>query len=334
MIQHKLITAPPAAWQRQQAEAVRDPEELLALLGLSPAHLPASPAAAQTFALRVPRGYVARMRKGDPDDPLLRQVLPLDAELETTAGFSDDPVGDHAAVIQQGLLQKYRGRVLVMTTAACGIHCRYCFRRHFPYQEQAGRSSLWHSLCQRIAADDSIEEVILSGGDPLTLGDAQLATLVRQLDEIPHLKRLRLHSRQPVVLPERVDAALLAWLGETRLATVMVIHCNHANEIDAHVCQALARLKAAGVMLLNQSVLLRGVNDCADTLCRLSERLFEAGVMPYYLHLLDKVRGAAHFDVDRATAVQLMHQLRCRLPGYLVPRLVEEVTGTPYKQPL
>lgn len=334
MLQHKLTPEPAGSWQRQLAEAVRDPAELLALLDLPQDLLPTGEAAAQQFPLRVPRGFVARMKKGDPDDPLLRQVLPLAAEMVPAPGFSSDPVGDHAAIVQRGLLQKYRGRVLVMTTAACAIHCRYCFRRHFPYQEQGGRTSLWQSICARIAADSSIDEVILSGGDPLSLADPQLMELVRELERIAHLKRLRIHSRQPIVLPQRVDETLLDWLADTRLTTVMVIHCNHANEIDDQVRTALARLKSTGLTLLNQAVLLRGVNDDAGTLCRLSETLFEAGVMPYYLHLLDKVQGAAHFNVNRETAKAMVTQMRRRLPGYLVPKLVEEVAQTPYKRPL
>lgn len=334
MLQHKLIPAARHDWQRQLAESVRDPAELLALLELPADRLPVSAAATEQFALRVPRGFVARMKKGDPNDPLLRQVLPLDAEMRQVPGFARDPVGDHAAVVQPGLLQKYQGRVLVMTTAACGIHCRYCFRRHFPYQEQAARPSRWQAICDTIAADASIHEVILSGGDPLSLADAQLTQLVQGLERIPHLKRLRIHSRQPVVLPQRVDDALLSWLDNCTLKPVMVIHCNHANEIDASVRQALAKLQAIGVPLFNQAVLLRGVNDDATQLHRLSETLFESGVMPYYLHLLDKVQGAAHFEVDRQTAKALVMQLRRRLPGYLVPRLVEEVVQADYKQPL
>jgi EF-P beta-lysylation protein EpmB len=334
MLQHKRIQAPAATWQRALAGAVRDPAELLTLLELSAELLPAANAAARQFPLRVPRGFVARMKKGDPADPLLRQVLPLAAELEAAPGYNADPVGDDAAVVQPGLLQKYHGRVLIMTTAACAVHCRYCFRRHFPYQEQSGRTSLWHTICEHIAADDSISEVILSGGDPLSLNDQQLRPLVERLEAIPHLKRLRIHSRQPVVLPERIDTALLDWLGNTRLTPIMVIHCNHANEIDNQVRGALTQLKTAGISLLNQTVLLRGVNDDAATLCQLSETLFEAGVIPYYLHLLDKVAGAAHFDVDQETAGRLVTEMRKVMPGYLVPRLVQEVAQKPYKQPL
>lgn len=334
MLQHKLRPLTTNAWQQQLAEAVRDPRELLALLELDTAQLPVSPAAMAQFALRVPRGFVARMNKGDPDDPLLRQVLPLADEMDQTPGFGTDPVGDHAAVLQAGLLQKYHGRVLIMTTAACAIHCRYCFRRHFPYQEQGGRSSLWQDICARIAADPSITEVILSGGDPLSLADAPLRQLVTGLEQIPHVQRLRIHSRQPIVLPARVDAGLLDWLGQVSLKTVMVVHGNHANEIDEEVRSALAGLASIGVTLLNQAVLLRGVNDDVASLCRLSEALFDAGVMPYYLHLLDRVQGAAHFEVDRAVAQGLVTAMRERLPGYLVPRLVEEVAQQAYKQPL
>lgn len=316
------------------ANAVRDPHELLEILKI-PSHLVAlSGAAAEQFPLRVPRGYVARMRKQDPNDPLLRQVLPINAEMQAAEGFSIDPVGDHDAIVKRGLLQKYHGRVLIMTTAACAIHCRYCFRRHFPYQEQAAKSSLWQSLIDEITKDTSISEVILSGGDPLSLNNQQLLQLMTALEQIPHLKRLRIHSRYAVVLPERIDNTLLHWFNQTRLKSVMVVHSNHTNEIDTSVETALQKLKSANVTLLNQAVLLQGVNDNIDALCQLSESLFAAGVMPYYLHKLDKVQGAAHFDVDSDSAKHLIMEMRKRLPGYLVPKFVEEVAGMPFKQPV
>ena len=334
MLQHKLLQPQPTGWQQILADAIRDPYELLEILNL-PSHLvDLSKTAAEQFPLRVPRGYAARMRKQDPNDPLLRQVLPIGAEMQQTKGFNTDPVGDHDAIIKQGLLQKYHGRVLIMTTAACAIHCRYCFRRHFPYQEQAAKTSLWQTLIDEIAQDSSISEVILSGGDPLSLSNPQLLQLMTALEQTPHLKRLRIHSRYAVVLPERIDKTLLDWFSQTRLASVMVVHSNHANEIDTSVEIALQKLKSAGVHLLNQAVLLKGVNDDIDALCQLSETLFETGVIPYYLHKLDKVQGAAHFDMNEDTAKQLIIEMRKRLPGYLVPKLVQEVAGMPYKQPL
>ena len=334
MLQHKLLQVQPNDWQQLLANAVRNPYELLEILNISNSVVDLSKTAAEQFPLRVPRGYVARMRKQDPNDPLLRQVLPIDAEMQITKGFGTDPVGDHDAIIKQGLLQKYQGRVLIMTTAACAIHCRYCFRRHFPYQEQAAKSSLWQTLVSQIAQDTSISEVILSGGDPLSLNNQQLLQLMSALEQIPHLKRLRIHSRYAVVLPERIDNALVDWLGQTRLANIMVVHSNHANEIDTRVETALQKLKSANVTLLNQAVLLRGVNDNIDALCQLSESLFETGVIPYYLHKLDKVQGAAHFDVESDKAKHLITEMRKRLPGYLVPKLVEEIAGMPFKQPV
>lgn len=332
------VAATPAVpgWRRLLAEAVRDPGELLALLGLDPglAGGAAAAAAADGFPLRVPRGFVARMRHGDPDDPLLRQVLPLGAEAAEVPGFADDPVGDLAAAAAPGVLHKYRGRVLLVTTGACAVHCRYCFRRHFPYADQYAAGGDWDEALEHIAADPSIQEVILSGGDPLTLSDQRLGGLAQRLAALPQLRRLRLHTRLPVVLPERVDDALVAWLAGGRLAGVVVIHANHGNEIDGAVAAALGRLRAAGVTLLNQSVLLRGVNDTADALCALSERLFAAGVLPYYLHLLDPVRGAAHFDVPAAEARRLLAAVASRLPGYLVPRLVRERPGAAAKVPV
>ncbi len=319
-------------WQTEMADAVRDPRELLALLELEPAWLEPAQRAAAAFPLRVPRAFLARMRKGDPRDPLLRQVLPLGEELVETPGFTRDPVGDLPSRGARGLLHKYQGRVLLITTGACGVHCRYCFRRHFPYSEES--SADWQTTLDYLKADPSINEVILSGGDPLTLSDAKLAALADGLQSIPHIKRLRLHTRQPVVLPSRVDAPLLEWLGRCTLQKVVVLHTNHAREIDAEVRAACARLAAAGATLLNQSVLLRGVNDSTDALRDLSEALAEARVLPYYLNLLDPVAGAAHFDVPEAEALALLAALRARLPGYLVPRLVREVPGAPSKLPV
>ena len=272
------------------------------------------------------------MRAGDPADPLLRQVLPLDAEDQLNPGFGKDPVGDLAALAGPGVLHKYQGRALMITTGACAIHCRYCFRRHFPYAEAQGRGADWTPVLDYLASDDSIEEVILSGGDPLALSDSRLAALAEGLDRIAHLQRLRIHTRLPIVLPERVDADLLAWLGTTRLKPVMVLHANHAQEFDADVDAALVLLRNAGVCLLNQSVLLRGVNDSVAALRALSERLFVAGVLPYYLHLLDRVQGAAHYEVAEAQARALLLELAAQLPGYLLPRLVREQAGATAKQ--
>lgn len=322
-----------ARWQHSLADAVRDPGELLAALDLPDSLLPAARAAAEQFGLCVPRGYLARMERGNPQDPLLLQVLPVAGELQNDPTFGVDPVGDRRAMPRPGLLHKYHGRVLLVTTGACAVHCRYCFRRHFPYSEANPGADAWREALTYIAADASVQEVILSGGDPLSLNDRRLATLIDALDNIPHVRRLRIHTRQPIVLPERVDETLLSWLQATRLQTVVVVHANHPREIDTAVVEALARLRGCNATLLNQSVLLRNVNDDAQTLVKLSEALFEAGVLPYYLHLLDPVQGAAHFDVDEARAGRLMETLRARLPGYLVPRLVRELPGHPGKTP-
>ena len=324
----------PATWQGALAGAVTDPAELVALLGLDPALVAPARAGAARFGLRVPRGFVARMRRGDPADPLLRQVLPLGAELDEVAGFGADPVGDLASAVAPGVLHKYQGRALVVAPGACAVNCRYCFRREFPYAEQSAGAGRWRDAVAALAADPSIEEVILSGGDPLSLGNERLADLLAALESLPQLRRLRIHTRLPVVLPERVDTGLLELLAATRLRQVVVIHANHAAEIDAAVEAALAALARGGATLLNQSVLLAGVNDSADVLAALSERLFAAGVLPYYLHLLDRVRGAAHFEVAEPVAVGLIEALRRRLPGYLVPRLVREAAGAGSKTPV
>jgi EF-P beta-lysylation protein EpmB len=323
-----------APWQRSLATAVGSVGELLDLLGLPGDLLQGGLAAASDFPLRVPRGFVGRMRPGDPTDPLLLQVLPSAAELVATPGFTADPLAEREVAAAGGLLHKYRGRALLVLTGACAVHCRYCFRRHFPYGEHAGKGEQWRRAVDRLAADPSIEEVILSGGDPLAVADRHLAPLVERLAQIPHLRRLRVHTRLPVVLPERVDDELLTWLGGTRLATVVVLHANHAQELDDDVATAVALLRQAGSTVLNQAVLLAGVNDSAATLAQLSRRLFDVGALPYYLHLLDRVAGAAHFDVPEDTARRLVRELRAELPGYLVPRLVREVPGAPSKLPV
>jgi EF-P beta-lysylation protein EpmB len=315
------------------AAAITQPAELLALLGLGEEWLAPAQAAARLFPLRVPRGFIARMRRGDPSDPLLRQVLPLGEESLVVHGYHGDPVGDQAAMAVPGLLHKYHGRVLLTVTGACAVHCRYCFRRHFDYAEANPATDRWRAALDYIAADATVSEVILSGGDPLSLSDARLGELISRIADIPHVTRLRVHTRTAVVLPSRVTDSLLASLSTTRLRCAMVLHVNHANEIDATVRAALARMRAAGVVLLNQAVLLKGVNDSVEILRGLSEALFDVGVVPYYLHVLDKVQGAAHFDVDNTRARALHDQLCALLPGYLVPRLVREVAGAPSKLP-
>jgi EF-P beta-lysylation protein EpmB len=322
------------AWQQALSEAFTDLPSLLAYLELERVTLPAELYAARQFGLRVPRAFAALMRPGDARDPLLRQVLPLAEETAQLPGFSDNPVGDREAEVTPGLLHKYPGRVLVVATGACAVHCRYCFRRHYPYATGSASPRQWSAILDYLRTHPEVEEVILSGGDPLMVSDARLADWLSQLAALPHLKRLRLHTRLPVVVPERVTPELVALLSSSRLQSLVVIHANHPNELSAAVAGALAMLKDAGITLLNQSVLLRGVNDCAETLARLSERLFEQGVLPYYLHLLDRVAGGAHFEVEENRATDLLSALRGSLPGYLVPRLVREIAGESCKTPI
>ena len=331
---HRTDAARQAPWQVEFAAAIRDPETLARVLGLPDTWLVAAQRAHKLFPVRVPPAYLARIRPGDPEDPLLRQVLPLDLEEVFQPQFSKDPVGDLAAQVAPGVLHKYEGRVLLTATGACAIHCRYCFRRHFPYAQAHAARDRWAAAVAHLAADRSIREVILSGGDPLTLNDDKLAGLMDALHGLPHIKRLRLHTRVPVVIPNRVDDGLLGLFDETPLGVVMVLHINHPREIDDAVVRACARLRSARVTLLNQAVLLAGVNDDADVLAGLSERTFEAGILPYYLHMLDRVEGAAHFAVDTARALGLWEALRIRLPGYLVPRLVREEAGAAAKVPV
>jgi EF-P beta-lysylation protein EpmB len=329
-----IAAAGPVRWQQLWREAVRDPRELLAMLQLPGLAAQVSDAATTQFPLRVPRGFVARMRPGDPHDPLLRQVLPLDDEDRVVPGFALDAVGDREARGGTGVIHKYEGRALLVATGSCAVHCRYCFRRHFPYGEETAAANQWREALDYLAADPSIHEVLLSGGDPLSLATAKLAEFTDALARLPQVRRLRLHTRLPVVLPERVDTELLAWLDALPQQVVIVIHVNHANEIDAPVAAALAALRRTGATLLNQAVLLRGVNDQVEPLATLSERLFESGVLPYYLHQLDRVAGTAHFEVGDMTARALHADLAARLPGYLVPRLVREIAGAPAKTPL
>ena len=309
--------------------AIRDSQTLCRHLKLPPRLELTSDCSFPVFA---PLSYVNRMRPGDPHDPLLRQVLPLAEEAVDAIGFSNDPVQDQAAMLRPGLLQKYTRRVLLVTTGTCAIHCRYCFRRHFPYGNGPHSPAQWQPAIEQISADPTIEEVILSGGDPLTLVDTHLAELAEHLALIPHLRRLRIHTRLPIVIPQRVTGALLEWLSSSRLVPIVVIHANHAAELDESVAAALEQLTRAGIMLLNQTVLLRGVNDSLAALSELSCRLIDLRVVPYYLHQLDRVRGAAHFEVPVERGRELVQQLRDTLPGYAVPTYVREIAGEPSKQ--
>lgn len=335
-------TSGPAAWQRELAEAVTDPLELLALLQLTPAQLmpgetPESLATATgLFPMRVPRGFISRMRRGDPHDPLLRQVLPSGIEAQLMPGFSADPLEEIAARKAPGLLHKYAARALLVTTGACAVHCRYCFRRHYDYEQDQSAAGLgrWSEAIDALRSDAGIEEIILSGGDPLSLGNPRLGALLAALDALPQIRRIRIHTRTPIVLPSRVDAELLRMLGSLRSELVIVVHANHAAELDAAVELALRGLQDASRLLLNQSVLLAGVNDDAATLAALSQRLFDCGVLPYYLHQLDRVQGTAQFEVPDPRALELVAGVNALLPGYLVPRLVREIAGAPAKMPL
>lgn len=311
--------------------AVRDPVRLCRMLQLPADYHAGAEVGTRLFPVFVPLSYIARMVPGDPDDPLLRQVLPLAAEADNSAGYSTDPVADGLATRQPGLIQKYHGRVLMVTTGACGVHCRYCFRRHFPYQGALRSPAAWQPALQTIASDPTIHEVVLSGGDPLTLVDDKLAELVGQLSAIDHLRRIRVHTRLPIMIPERVTDELLACFGQTRLVGIVVVHANHPAELDEPVCHALSRMVSAGLLVLNQAVLLRGVNDDADILRRLCLRLVDHRVIPYYLHQLDRVEGASHFEVPVRRGRLLIEALRERLPGYAVPRLAREVPGRPAK---
>ena len=327
MIPQTQALVPKQAWQIALSNAINDPDILLSQLGLKEQLDAIDGEILKQFPLRVPQTYVNKMRYGDINDPLLRQVFPLLDEGKIDSDFVSDPVGDKQAITSPGLLQKYHGRALLLTTGACAIHCRYCFRRHFPYADSNPLASQWQNTIATLKQDTSIKEIILSGGDPLSLSDTKLNTLIAELETIPHIKRLRIHSRLPVVLPDRVTQSLLKTLMNSRFQVVMVIHANHANELVDDVIPALKALTDINVQLLNQSVLLKGINDTVEDLINLSERLSELKVMPYYLHLLDPVQGASHFDVAESIGISLIQRLRKQLSGYLVPRLVREQQG-------
>lgn len=319
-------------WQQQLSDAFNNIDDLCHYLHLSPADLPVSAAAAKNFPLRVPLSFAACMEKGNPHDPLLRQVLPVNEELNAYPGFSLDPVGDLESATQTGILHKYHGRVLLINTGSCAINCRYCFRRNFPYADLQLSKQKEDAAVQAIQDDTSIAEVILSGGDPLLLSDARLTRLILQLGRIKHLKRIRIHSRLPIVLPARITDELINTLKLSPKQIIIIVHCNHANELNDRVIAACNVLKNSGITLFNQSVLLKGVNDNAKVLGELSEQLFCHGIIPYYLHLLDKATGTGHFEVSEEDALALIRQVQAALPGYLVPKLVKEQAGAASKQ--
>lgn len=323
------------SWQQLLSASVTTPEDLLRRLQLDPdIWLAGAREGHRLFPLRVPEPYLERIVPGDPADPLLLQVLPLSAEADSEPGFVRDPLQESGSMPATGLIRKYQSRALLMVTGQCAINCRYCFRRHFPYDEHRLSPRDREEALASLANDTRINEVIFSGGDPLVAGDRLLSSWAESLADIPHIRRLRIHTRLPVVIPQRVCDSLLAWLSESPLQVVMVIHTNHPAELDAGTQYALGRLKAAGVTLLNQSVILNGVNNSAEVLADLSERLFECGVLPYYLHAFDPVEGAHHFDVSDDTARELVRQLIGMLPGFLVPKLVREIPERPGKTPL
>jgi L-lysine 2,3-aminomutase len=334
MLPHTLPVTQTTSWQDELSNLIRSPEELFDLLSLPVEQLDAARRACADFPLRVPRPYAARIQPGNLQDPLLLQVMPLGDELISSPGYNNDPLEEADSNPIPGLIHKYQGRVLLIVSPSCAIHCRYCFRRHFPYDDNKPSRTQWQQALDYIAADDSINEVIYSGGDPLSSNDKQLQWLTDQIAAIPHITRLRVHTRLPVMIPQRITDSCLEWLSQTHLKVVMVLHVNHAQELDHEVGEALSKLKQSGVTLLNQAVLLKGINDSVQAQVDLSERLFELGALPYYLHLLDKVKGAAHFDMNVEEARHLHLSLQGQLPGFLVPKLVQEIPGAASKTPL
>lgn len=320
-------------WQKELAQAFTAPESLLTFLQLPHDSLGKHGEARRLFPMRVPRPFAERMVKGDAHDPLFRQVFPNLHEFEAQPGFVADPLGEQTSA-RPGILHKYQSRVLLIVRGGCAVNCRYCFRRHFPYQDNSLNKTDWQEALDYVRSDSNINEVIYSGGDPLMANDQHLDWLTTQIEQIPHIKRLRIHTRLPVVIPSRITNQFCQRLAQSRLAVVMVVHINHAQEIDAALADKLQQLRSAGVTLLNQAVLLEGVNDTVDAQCDLGEALFDAGVLPYYLHLLDKVEGAAHFDVSVKRAREIMAEMIKRQPGFLVPKLVREIADQPGKTPI
>ncbi len=322
-------------WQTQLSNLVTDPAELLELLQLSPEQLLSGALlASKQFKLRVPRAFVGKMQLGNALDPLLLQVLPHHLELEEHEGFVTDPLGEEQANQQPGVLHKYKSRFLLTLTGACAVHCRYCFRRHFPYQENLPKHDDWSNIRDYLISQPDINEVILSGGDPLTLSDRKLQLWIERLESLPQIKFLRIHSRVPIVIPNRINDEFISILKNSRLRIILVVHSNHASELDDFTCSQLSKLVKEHITVLNQAVLLKGVNDSADVLVDLSYRLFDAGVMPYYLHVLDKVKGAHHFDRSPQDIDEIYKAVLANLPGYLVPKLVREIAGEKNKTPL
>jgi len=322
-------------WQSQLSDLITDPSELLSLLELSSDQLLSGAIlASEKFKLRVPRAFVGKMNAKNPLDPLLLQVLPHHLELEEHPEFVTDPLGEEAANQLPGVLHKYKSRFLLTLTGACAVHCRYCFRRHFPYQENLPKNEDWLNIKNYIEANPNINEIILSGGDPLTLSNRKLALWLERLSSLKQIQILRIHSRVPIVIPNRIDEQLISLLKNSRLRIVLVVHSNHASELDDFTCSKLLQLSDHHITVLNQAVLLKGVNDSAQTLIDLSYRLFEARVMPYYLHVLDKVKGAQHFDLESSEIDDIYRDVLANLPGYLVPKLVREIAGEKNKTPL
>lgn len=330
MAENSVSINPRADWLYELKKSYTRPDDLLSALGLDVNAYTHHIKARRLFSMRVPRPFVRQMNTGDPDDPLLRQVLPLVNEFNAAPGFHKDPLEEQSSPAN-GLLHKYHGRVLLILQGGCAVNCRYCFRRHFPYDELTISQRQIDETLDYIKQNPEVNEVILSGGDPLMAQDDRLHRLIQALDALPQLSRLRIHSRLPVVIPSRLTEELLHSLSQSRLQVVLVIHANHANEISDDLSAALKKWHAAGIHLLNQSVLLKGVNDSSRALCRLSERLFSANVLPYYLHQLDKVEGASHFEVSDNNAQRLWLEMTQQLPGFLVPKLVREQAHKPSK---
>ncbi|MGL1901199.1 MAG: KamA family radical SAM protein [Fibrobacterales bacterium] len=313
---------PSFSWRDELSDALTTVKALAHYLKLKESEIAST---TPEFPIFVPKIFADKINPSDPNDPILAQVAFSDRELELQEGFTDDPVGDIASAVDYGVLKKYASRALLLSSPACSVNCRFCFRRNTDYPVLSTTQKM--EVVEKIAADESIDEIILSGGDPLMMGDIELSTLFETFNQIDSIERIRIHTRMPAVLPSRITAELCAAIQQCSKKIIIVLHCNHPNELDEVTKEALWKLSISGALLLNQSVLLKGVNDSVDTLVALSEKLVAQGVTPYYLHQLDRAKGAHHFEVSIDEGRKLIEEMRSSVSGYLVPRYVQEIAG-------
>lgn len=326
-----MITAQIPLWRQIQRETFTDWKKLVDFLQLDLDSPKARLLTHSSFPLNLPLRLAQKIQKNCWNDPVLIQFLPTTEEEKESPLFVLDPVEDEAFRKTPKLLHKYQARALLLSTSACAMNCRFCFRRNFAYETTEKK---FEKELQEIRLDTSLSEILLSGGDPLSLGHTQLESILKELEQIPHVKRIRFHTRFPLGIPERIDADFLKLLGGCEKQIIFVIHCNHAHEFDDTILESLRQIQRLGVIVISQSVLLKGVNDTVEALEELFLLLINNGILPYYLHQLDRVQGAIHFEVPETTGKELIAELQKRLPGYAVPKYVKEEAHKPHKTPI